>query len=47
MSYEPVADGELDAVVTYLEMSSPPLEAAASSSLSLQNIENPDPQGYR
>jgi GNAT superfamily N-acetyltransferase len=47
MSYEPVADGELAAVVTYLEMRSPPPEAAASSSLSLQNIENPDPQGYR
>ena len=47
MSYEPVADGELAAVVTYLEMRSPPADEVPASSLSLSRIEQPAADGYR
>ena len=47
MSYEPVTDGELAAVVTYLEMLAPAAVAVPSSPLSLKRIERPDPDGYR
>lgn len=47
MSYEPVADGELAAVVTYLEMRSPPSGGLPSSSLSLRRIEQPAADEYR
>jgi GNAT superfamily N-acetyltransferase len=47
MSYETVPDGELAAVVTYLEMRSPPELDAPSSPLSLNSIEVPDPEHYR
>ena len=47
MSLDPVADGELAAVVTYLEMLAPPAAAVPSSPLSLRRIERPDPAGYR
>ena len=47
MSYEPVADGELAAVVTYLEMHAPPAAAVPQSSLALRPIERPDPDAYR
>ena len=47
MSYEPVADGELAAVVTYLEMRAPPEHAIPSSTLSLQRVEVPQPEHYR
>lgn len=47
MSYDPVADGELAAVVTYLEMRAPPAEPVPSSPLSLRAIERPQPDEYR
>ena len=47
MSYEPVADGELAAVVTYLQMFDPPAESPPSSPLKLKRIERPDLQHYR
>ena len=48
MSYEAVTDGELAAVVTYLEMRSPPQHhSALSSPLSLQRVEVPQPDRYR
>jgi GNAT superfamily N-acetyltransferase len=47
MSYEPVADGELAAVVTYLEMREPPAEPVPGSPLELRRIGDPDPEQYR
>jgi GNAT superfamily N-acetyltransferase len=47
VSYEQVADGELAAVVTYLEMRRPPDQAAPASSLSLERVEVPQPEHYR
>lgn len=47
MSYEAVADGELAAVVTYLEMTQPPDQAVPSSPLSLKLVEVPQPEHYR
>jgi len=47
MSYDAVADGELAAVVTYLEMRAPSGEPIPSSPLSLRPIEQPDPDAYR
>jgi len=47
MSYEQVADGELAAVVTYLEMRSPPLGEVPTSPLSLRRIEQPAAEQYR
>lgn len=47
MSYVAVADGELAAVVTFLEMRERPDIAVASSPLTLQRIERPDPGAYR
>jgi GNAT superfamily N-acetyltransferase len=47
MSYDPVADGELAAVVTYLEMREPPEQEVPPSPLSLQRIETPAPDHYR
>jgi GNAT superfamily N-acetyltransferase len=47
MSYTPVADGELAAVVTYLEMRSPPDQAVPPSSLSLKRVAVPQPEHYR
>ena len=47
MSYEAVADGELAAVVTYLEMKSPPRAEVASSPLSLRRVDVPQPEHYR
>jgi len=38
MSYEALADGELAAVVTYLEMGSPPEHEIPTSSLSLRRV---------
>jgi len=46
MSYEPVADGELAAVVTYLEMRNPPEAAPPPSSLRLRRVA-PSPDEYR
>ena len=47
MSYEPLADGELAAVVTYLEMRAPAEPVVPSSSLSLRRVEVPQPEHYR
>ena len=47
MSYEAVPDGELAAVVTYLEMHAPPAGEVSASPLSLRRLETPDPQQYR
>lgn len=47
MSYEPVADTELAAVVTYLEMRSPPDQTVPRSPLSLQRVDVPQPEHYR
>ena len=47
MSYEPVADRELAAVVTYLEMRSPPDPGVPASPLSLNRVEVPQPEHYR
>ena len=47
MSYEPLADGELAAVVTYLEMRAPAEPVVPSSPLSLRRVEVPQPEHYR
>jgi len=47
MSYEPVPNGELAAVVTYLEMHARPAEVPIPSPLSLRKIERPDLEEYR
>ena len=47
MSYEALANGELAAVVTYLEMRAPPALDVPASTLDLQRIENPGPERYR
>jgi len=47
MSYESVRDGELAAVVTYLEMHEPPALSVPDSPLSLRRLERPDPAEYR
>ena len=47
MSYEPVSDNALAAVVTYLEMHARPASSPPPSPLSLSRIEQPDPAEYR
>jgi GNAT superfamily N-acetyltransferase len=47
MSYESVPDGELAAVVTYLEMHAPPEQPVPPSPLSLNRVEVPQPEHYR
>ena len=47
MSYEPVPDGELAAVVTFLEMHSRPELEVRPSPLSLSRVEVPRPEHYR
>ena len=47
MSYDPVAGGELAAVVTYLEMTQPPDHAGHTSTLSLRHVAVPQPEHYR
>jgi ribosomal protein S18 acetylase RimI-like enzyme len=47
MSYETVPDGELAAVVTYLEMLAPPAAPVPPSPLSLRSIERPETDHYR
>jgi GNAT superfamily N-acetyltransferase len=47
MSYEPVPDNELAAVVTYLEMRSPPEQPVSPSPLTLKRVEVPQPEHYR
>lgn len=47
MSYQPVADGELAAVVTYLEMRFAPEVEIPPSTLDLQRIADPTSEQYR
>jgi GNAT superfamily N-acetyltransferase len=47
MSYEPLAEGELAAVVTYLEMRDAPAGELPPSALSLQRVQRPDLAAYR
>lgn len=47
MSYERVANGELAAIVTFLEMRESPAIEVPASELSLRRVENPDPAHYR
>jgi GNAT superfamily N-acetyltransferase len=47
VSYEPVVDGELAAVVTYLEMRSPADQPVIWSPLSLHRVDVPQPEHYR
>ena len=47
MSYEPVADGELAAVVTFLEIRKAPTAQVPTSDLSLRRIPHPDVDRYR
>ena len=47
MSYDDVHDGELVAVVTFLEMYAPPEIEVCASPLSLRHAERPQPDQYR
>ena len=47
MSYDPVPDGELAAVVTYLEMRAAPTDEVPTSPLSLRRISQPTADDYR
>ena len=47
MTYSPLADGELAAVVTFLEMREPPELPVPVSDLSLRRIHRPQPDEYR
>jgi GNAT superfamily N-acetyltransferase len=47
MAYDPLSASELAAVVTYLEMRTPPEHATPPSPLSLDRIEVPQPEHYR
>ena len=47
MTYTPLPDGELAAVVTYLEMHEPPAGPVPASTLSLQHLDQPQPERYR
>lgn len=47
MSYEAVPDGELAAIVTYLEMRAPPDREIVPAPLVLKHIEVPQPNHYK
>jgi GNAT superfamily N-acetyltransferase len=47
VSYEPLTEGELAAVVTFLEMREPPPPSDAKSTLRLRRVSDPDPDNYR
>lgn len=47
MSYDPLPDSDLAAVVTYLEMRAPPRSEVPASPLSLRRIEQPAAEQYR
>ena len=47
MSYEPIREGDLVAVVTFLEMREPPVDPVPPSPLTLRLVETPDPETYR
>ena len=47
MSYDALPPGELAAIVTYLEMRTPPEHSVPPSPLSLHRVEVPQPEHYR
>lgn len=47
LTYEPLKDGELAALVTYLEMSERPSDTVTHSVLSLRDMKQPDLDDYR
>jgi GNAT superfamily N-acetyltransferase len=47
MSYEPVPEGELAAVVTFLEMRKAPVFQVPASALSMRRMQNPEADEYR
>jgi len=47
VSYEPLPDGDVAAVVTFLEMREPPDGPVPPSPLSLRRINDPEPDQYR
>ena len=47
MSYDPVPQGQLAAVVTFLEMRERPVVGVSASPLSLERVKHPDPASYR
>ena len=47
MSYEPVRDSDLVAVVTFLEMRERPAVPSSASALQLRRVERPEPEAYR
>ena len=47
MAYEPIREGDLVAVVTFLEMRERAIDAAPHSPLTLRRVEDPDPHAYR
>jgi len=47
MSYDALPDGQVAAVVTFLEMLKPPAKPVPDSTLSLRRVEHPDPGFYR
>ena len=47
MSYDTLPDGELAAVVTFLEMRAPPREEPPHSNLRLRRVAEPDTEQYR
>jgi GNAT superfamily N-acetyltransferase len=47
MAYDPLPPGELAAIVTYLEMRTPPEHSVPPSPLSLDRVEVPQPEHYR
>ena len=47
MSYEPIKNGDLVAVVTFLEMHEPPVGQIPPSNLSLRRMSDPDVDEYR
>ena len=47
MAYDPLPPAELAAVVTYLEMRTPPEHATPPSPLSLERVQVPQPEHYR
>ena len=47
MSYEPIREGDLVAVVNFLEMLEPPIEPVPPSALSLRKIDQPSTSDYR
>ena len=47
LAYEPLKDGELAALVTYLEMLEPPSDPVPHSPLSLRDMKRPDLDEYR